>query len=135
MKTFQAKKIYYSISEVSRITKVPAYLLRYWESEFPILSPSRNSQGNRIYTNKDVAIVLSIKNLIQDEGFTLEKAKSLLLGKSVSSEMIDSTNSLLEQNREELKINDKLMSERLLKRKKKLIEAKEMIEEMLKILR
>ncbi|MFQ3598890.1 MAG: MerR family transcriptional regulator [Chloroherpetonaceae bacterium] len=78
MKTFETKKLYYSIGEVSKIVGLPAYLLRAWEDEFPQLAPSRNSKGNRIYTNKDVATILSIKNLVYEQGYTAERAKALL---------------------------------------------------------
>lgn len=78
MKTFETKKLYYSIGEVSKIVGLPAYLLRAWEDEFPQLAPSRNSKGNRIYTNKDVATILSIKKLVYEQGYTAERAKSLL---------------------------------------------------------
>lgn len=78
MKTFDTKKLYYSIGEVSRIVGLPAYLLRAWEDEFPQLAPSRNSKGNRIYTNKDVATILSIKSLVYEQGYTAERAKILL---------------------------------------------------------
>ncbi len=78
MKTFETKKLYYSIGEVSKIVGLPAYLLRAWEDEFPQLAPSRNSKGNRIYTNKDIATILSIKNLVYEQGYTAERAKALL---------------------------------------------------------
>ncbi len=79
MKTFETKKLYYSIGEVSKIVGLPAYLLRAWEDEFPQLAPSRNSKGNRIYMNKDIATILSIKNLVYEQGYTAERAKSLML--------------------------------------------------------
>ncbi len=78
MKTFETKKLYYSIGEVSKIVGLPAYLLRAWEDEFPQLTPSRNSKGNRIYTNKDIATLLSIKSLVYEQGYTAERAKALL---------------------------------------------------------
>ncbi len=78
MKTFETKKLYYSIGEVSKIVGLPTYLLRAWEDEFPQLAPSRNSKGNRIYTNKDVATILSIKSLVYEQGYTAERAKALL---------------------------------------------------------
>ncbi|MFN3344833.1 MAG: MerR family transcriptional regulator [Chloroherpetonaceae bacterium] len=78
MKTFETKKLYYSIGEVSKIVGLPTYLLRAWEEEFPQLSPSRNSKGNRVYTNKDIATILSIKTLVYEQGYTAERAKTLL---------------------------------------------------------
>ncbi len=78
MKTFETKKLYYSIGEVSKIVGLPAYLLRAWEEEFPQLTPSRNAKGNRVYTNKDIATILSIKSLVYEQGYTAERAKTLL---------------------------------------------------------
>ena len=72
------KKLYYSISEVSRITDLEQYVLRYWETEFDQLRPAKNSSGNRIYTNKDIKIILLIKKLLKEEKYTIEGAKKIL---------------------------------------------------------
>ncbi|MBI2416539.1 MAG: MerR family transcriptional regulator, partial [Ignavibacteriales bacterium] len=58
MRDFSIKKLYYSISEVSKITEVEQYVLRYWETEFEGLNPQKNRAGNRAYTNKDIQLVL-----------------------------------------------------------------------------
>jgi DNA-binding transcriptional MerR regulator len=78
MKNITVKKLYYSISEVSRITGLEQYVLRYWESEFPQLKPSKNRAGNRIYTNKDIRLILRIKELLRDQKYTIEGAKNIL---------------------------------------------------------
>lgn len=78
MKDFGLKKLYYSISEVSKLTDLEQYILRYWESEFEQLKPSKNRAGNRIYTNKDIALILKIKKLLRDEKYTIEGAKNIL---------------------------------------------------------
>ena len=72
------KKLYYSISEVSRITDLEQYVLRYWETEFEQLNPAKNSSGNRIYTNKDIKLILLIKKLLKEEKYTIEGAKKIL---------------------------------------------------------
>lgn len=77
---FDTRKSYYSIGEVSRIAAVPAYVLRYWESFFTELSPSRDTRGNRRYTNRDIAMVLNIKELVYDKGFKLSRASELVKG-------------------------------------------------------
>ncbi|MCL5267149.1 MAG: MerR family transcriptional regulator [Bacteroidetes bacterium] len=82
MKDFEFKKLYYSISEVSRITGLEQHVLRYWESQFPELNPAKNRAGNRIYTNKDINLIFEIKRLVRDEGFTIEGAKKVLSAKS-----------------------------------------------------
>jgi DNA-binding transcriptional MerR regulator len=78
MKHSGIKKLYYSISEVSKITELEQYVLRYWESEFPQLKPAKNRAGNRIYTNKDIQLILQIKKLLRDEKYTIEGAKKVL---------------------------------------------------------
>jgi DNA-binding transcriptional MerR regulator len=78
MKDLLIKKLYYSISEVSKITEMEQYVLRYWETEFEQLSPQKNRAGNRIYTNKDIQIILQIKTLLRDKKYTIEGAKKIL---------------------------------------------------------
>jgi DNA-binding transcriptional MerR regulator len=79
MKDLSIKKLYYSISEVSKITQVEQYVLRYWETEFEELNPQKNRAGNRIYTNKDIQLILHIKTLLRDKRYTIEGAKKILL--------------------------------------------------------
>ena len=87
MKDFGLKKLYYSISEVSKITGLEQYILRYWESEFETLKPGKNRAGNRIYTNKDINLILRIKHLLRDEKYTIEGAKKILIeGSTVPAE-------------------------------------------------
>lgn len=78
MKSLGIKKLYYSISEVSKITDLEQYVLRYWESEFEELKPAKNRAGNRIYTNRDIKLILYIKKLLREERYTIEGAKQVL---------------------------------------------------------
>jgi DNA-binding transcriptional MerR regulator len=78
MKDFGLKKLYYSISEVSKLTGLEQYILRYWESEFEQLKPSKNRAGNRIYTNKDIQLILKIKELLREKKYTIEGAKQII---------------------------------------------------------
>jgi len=78
MKQIGIKKLYYSISEVSKITDLEQYVLRYWESEFEQLQPAKNRAGNRIYTNRDIKLILYIKRLLREERYTIEGAKQVL---------------------------------------------------------
>jgi DNA-binding transcriptional MerR regulator len=66
---------YYRIGEVSRITEVRPFVLRYWEEEFPMLQPVKGRQGYRLYRQQDVDLVLKIKRLLYDEGFTIAGAR------------------------------------------------------------
>jgi DNA-binding transcriptional MerR regulator len=78
MKDLSIKKLYYSISEVSKITDIEQYVLRYWETEFEQLKPQKNRAGNRIYTNKDIQLILHIKELLREKKYTIEGAKKIL---------------------------------------------------------
>ena len=88
-KNFALKKLYYSISEVSKITDLEQYVLRYWETEFELLKPAKNLAGNRIYTNKDIKLILHIKKLLRDEKYTIEGAKKLLKNYNIKEETGD----------------------------------------------
>ena len=72
------KKLYYSIGEVSKITDLKQYVLRYWETEFKQLNPNKNKAGNRTYRQKDIDLILDIKNLLYKEKFTIEGARKML---------------------------------------------------------
>lgn len=78
MKDFQIKKLYYSISEVSKMVGLEQYVLRYWESEFEQLRPQKNRAGNRIYTNKEIELVKLIKKLTREHRYTIEGARQIL---------------------------------------------------------
>jgi len=78
MKDLSIKKLYYSISEVSKISDIEQYVLRYWETEFEQLKPQKNRAGNRIYTNKDIQLILYIKELLREKKYTIEGAKKIL---------------------------------------------------------
>lgn len=72
------KKLYYSIGEVSEATDLKQYVLRYWESEFPQLSPAKNRAGNRTYREKDIELVNFIKTLLYEKKYTIEGARQKL---------------------------------------------------------
>jgi|SRR5215467_90866 len=65
----------YRIGDVSRMTGVKAFVLRYWETEFPMLEPEKRANGRRFYTQEDVDLILKIKRLLWDEGFTIAGAR------------------------------------------------------------
>ena len=76
-------KLYYSIKEVSEMTELKPYVLRYWESEFPTLKPSKNKAGNRTYKKRDIKVILDIKKLLYDKKFTIKGAVKELKNKSI----------------------------------------------------
>jgi DNA-binding transcriptional MerR regulator len=69
------RKEYYSISEVADLVGLPAHVLRYWESQFSVLSPSKNRSGNRVYQRKEIKLILLVKQLLHVEKYTVEGAK------------------------------------------------------------
>ena len=71
-------RLYFRIGEVSEITGVPPYVLRYWESEFPALQPRKSGGGQRLYRKRDVAMILEIKKLLYQERYTVAGARRRL---------------------------------------------------------
>jgi len=71
-------KLYFRIGEVARLCRLPAYVLRFWETEFPQLKPGKSSTGQRMYRRRDVEVVVNIKRLLYEDGFTIAGARQLL---------------------------------------------------------
>lgn len=78
MKNKAIKKLYYSISEVSKITSLKQYVLRFWETEFAELKPAKNRAGNRIYKLSDIKLIFLIKKLLYEDKYTIEGARQKL---------------------------------------------------------
>ena len=68
----------YKIGEVCRMADVQPYVLRYWETEFPSLAPNKSGGGQRLYTRREIDVILRIKQLLYSEGFTIAGAKKKL---------------------------------------------------------
>jgi len=68
-------KLYFRIGEVASLCRLPAYVLRFWETEFPQLKPVKSSTGQRMYRRRDVESVVKIKKLLYDDGFTIAGAR------------------------------------------------------------
>jgi len=109
MPTKEIKKLYYSISEVAKITGLKQYVLRYWETEFPNLKPAKNRAGNRVYREKDIETLNHIKDLLYNQKYTIDGARKKLLEDE-------------ESNKKKLEIQEKIE------------EAKKELEEVLTIL-
>jgi DNA-binding transcriptional MerR regulator len=103
------EKLYYKIGEVSEITGIEPYVLRYWESEFKIVNPTRTNSKQRLYRKKDLELILEIKKLLYEEKFTIAGAKKKLQKTKVFKE-------------QQMKLNlpEKRYREALLKVKKEL---------------
>ena len=78
LQTSIPEKLYYKIGEVSQITGVEPYVLRYWESEFKIINPVRTNSKQRLYRKRDLELVLEVKKLLYKEKFTIAGAKKKL---------------------------------------------------------
>jgi DNA-binding transcriptional MerR regulator len=72
------EKLYFRIGEVAQLCRLPAYVLRFWETEFSQLKPIKSSTGQRMYRHKDVQNVLHIKRLLYEQGFTIAGARHQL---------------------------------------------------------
>jgi DNA-binding transcriptional MerR regulator len=94
LKEKESFKLYYSIGEVAELLDVNTSLLRFWEKEFDIIKPQKNSKGNRIYKEQDVKNLKVIHHLVKERGFTLEGAKKKIKDQHKAllekSEMIES---------------------------------------------
>ena len=77
-------KLYFRIGEVATLCRLPAYVLRFWESEFPQLKPVKSSTGQRMYRKRDVESVLRIKQLLYEQGFTISGARQQLRSENKS---------------------------------------------------
>ena len=98
MEARDIKKLYYSISEVSEITGLKQYVLRYWETEFSQLKPGKNRAGNRIYRSHDVDTIMEIKSLLYDRKFTIKGAQQHLKQPSEKSTQLIEKKKIIKLN-------------------------------------
>ena len=94
----QPSKLFYRIGEVSRITGLEPYVLRYWETEFPHLRPEKRKSGQRLYTKKDLDNILQVKKLLYQSGYTISGARKKLKGRGRQD-----TDSVLETAKKEIR--------------------------------
>ena len=109
------KKEYYSISEVADLVGLPAHVLRYWESQFSVLNPSKNRSGNRVYQRKEIRLILLVKQLLYEDKYTVEGAKQRLDQLRRAGNLADSTAHALDTQivnglRDELRILSALLA-------------------------
>ncbi len=104
----KVKKLYYSIGEVSELTGLKAYVLRYWETEFSQLKPPKNRAGNRTYRQKDIDVIMHVKNLLYNEKYTIDGARSVLKGGKNKSKLSDAETANEKQKIIVKKIRDNL---------------------------
>jgi DNA-binding transcriptional MerR regulator len=82
-----ARKEYYSIGEVCDLTGLRSHVLRYWETQFEVLRPTKNRAGNRVFRGKDIEVILLVKRLLYDEKYTIEGARQKLEDMRSSGEL------------------------------------------------
>jgi DNA-binding transcriptional MerR regulator len=118
----QIKKLYYSIGEVSKMTELKAYVLRYWETEFKQLKPPKNRAGNRTYRQSDIDLILYIKDLLYNQKFTIEGARHQLANEKNSK-------------KEDVAVPVESVQQAAPARKETLLKIKQELETLLEILR
>ncbi|RQV98197.1 MerR family transcriptional regulator [bacterium] len=100
-KALKLRKLFYSISEVSKLTGIPAHVLRYWEGEFTELSPKKGRNGSRLYQEKDLNQIREIKELLYEKKFTISGARKQL--KSARQMQHNGSHEMIDDIRHELK--------------------------------
>ena len=91
-----AKKAYYAIGEVCDLTGLKDHVLRYWETQFDVLNPTKNRAGNRVYRPKEIELILLVKHLLYEEKYTIEGARKRLLEMRRSGELAEERQDVLE---------------------------------------
>jgi len=91
-----AKKAYYSIGEVCDLTGLKPHVLRYWETQFEVLSPTKNRAGNRVFRPKEIELILLVKHLLYEEKYTIEGAGKRLSEMRKAGELVEGRQDVLE---------------------------------------
>jgi len=84
-------KLYFRIGDVAKLCDVPAYVLRFWETEFPQLKPNKGGTGQRLYRKRDVEMALRVKSLLYDQGYTIPGARQVFATESKIKEAPEAT--------------------------------------------
>lgn len=91
-----AKKAYYSIGEVCDLTGLKPHVLRYWETQFEVLNPTKNRAGNRVYRPKEIELILLVKHLLYEQKYTIEGARLRLQEMRSAGEIEEERQDVLE---------------------------------------
>ena len=91
-----AKKVYYSIGEVCDLTGLRPHVLRYWETQFAVLNPTKNRAGNRVYRSKEIEIILLVRHLLYEKKYTIEGANNRLVEMRRAGELEEERRGVLE---------------------------------------
>ena len=93
----RVQREFYSIGEVCALFDVKPHVLRYWETQFPLLNPSKNRSGNRVYQRKEIKLILFVKHLLYEEKFTVEGAKQKMEQLRKGGELLVETKKVLDK--------------------------------------
>ena len=93
-----AKKAYYSIGEVCDLTGLKPHVLRYWETQFELLHPTKNRAGNRVFRPKEIELILLVKHLLYEKKFTIDGARQRLLDMRKGGEISDGGKDVLDRD-------------------------------------
>ena len=90
------KKVYYSIGEVCDLTGLKPHVLRYWETQFEVLRPSKNRAGNRVFRSREIEVIMLVKRLLYEQKYTIEGANKRLLEMRSGGKLEEERRSVLE---------------------------------------
>ncbi len=90
-KKISPERLFFKIGEISEIAEIEPHVLRYWESEFSFLNPRKNKTGQRVYTRKDLELVLQVKNLLYQEKYTIAGVKNKFSSNSAKKSSVSMT--------------------------------------------
>jgi len=93
-----AKKAYYSIGEVCDLTGLKPHVLRYWETQFELLHPTKNRAGNRVFRPKEIELILLVKHLLYEKKFTIDGARQRMLDMRKGGEIEEGGKSLVDRD-------------------------------------
>jgi DNA-binding transcriptional MerR regulator len=90
------KKVYYSIGEVCDLTGLKPHVLRYWETQFEVLRPTKNRAGNRVFRSREIEVIMLVKRLLYEQKYTIEGANKRLLQMRSGGKLEEERRSVLE---------------------------------------
>lgn len=93
-----AKRAYYSIGEVCELTGLKPHVLRYWETQFELLHPTKNRAGNRVFRPKEIELILLVKHLLYEKKFTIDGARQRLLDMRKGGEISEGARDVVDRD-------------------------------------
>jgi DNA-binding transcriptional MerR regulator len=113
--TYIPDKLYFRIGDVAKLCGVEAYVLRFWETEFPQLKPNKSGTGQRLYRRRDVELALRIKQLLYADGYTIAGARQVFAAESRESKKVAQTELPLKRGSAQATVENKMAEKQLQK--------------------